>query len=757
MNKYKILLWIIAFCFFQRAKAQTDLSYLNGEETVQLNFDTQYGLLSLSENPDQNELQSKLPQGVLLVEVIKDEMPNTLNPEEPSNIDRYHAYVQFPINTNIQTYLYQLDVMSHITNVLDVSPFYIWNAKSYRASSYFYVKLYHESDFELLEQQANQSNVNILGNSVYAPLWYVLQTNKDSEFALDVSNDLKGTDYFESVYTDLGPTESQAATTNSTPVSDPRFAEQWGHNNTGQTIGTSTGVAGIDVNANKAWEITKGNPDITIAVFDAVGSSHADLPPQLPILLTESNTNSLSIHGLQVTGVIAATHNNIGIAGLAPDCPIQPIYSKLEINHPFGGNTTTELSLASGFYMAYGAGADVINCSWNWEVPPVGSPTLIISAIDHVLTYGRNGKGMIVVFCSQNTDGAIPYPANSALVEDILVVGAINNQGSRWHIPANPPQNSNPKGSNYGPSLDVVAPGSNVLTLGGHSSGYGYASGTSLAAPYVSAIAALILSENPCLSVKAVNSIIEETSRKIGGYSYSTTALRPNGNWNNEMGYGLVDAYAAVRKAQTLYLQNIEEANAAGHMQHPHSHRAVRIEAGKNIHPNQALAQGNYDVTNGNARVTLEAKAEIILKDGFVAKATDINGNPTGTFFTAKINSQIANCDDPTLPWFVRKANPLNQHHSVTDELKNEGEMLLVYPNPTTLKSKVELTLLEDQKINLQLFHYSGKLINNLAINKHAKKGKNYYNLNVEGFTSGIYLLRVTTKDQTVTKKIIVN
>ena len=58
---------------------------------------------------------------------------------------------------------------------------------------------------------------------------------------------------------------------------------------------------------------------------------------------------------------------------------------------------------------------------------------------------------------------------------------------------------------------------------------------------------------NPNLTNSQVSDIIESTARKVGGYSYNTNVNRPNGTWNNEMGYGLVNAEAAVLAAlQTL-------------------------------------------------------------------------------------------------------------------------------------------------------------------------------------------------------------
>lgn len=107
--------------------------------------------------------------------------------------------------------------------------------------------------------------------------------------------------------------------------------------------------------------------------------------------------------------------------------------------------------------------------------------------------------------------------------------------------------------SRYGDQLDVVAPGVDIMTLGFNDNGtYGYppVSGTSFSAPQVAAVAALMLSVNPNLTNTEVNDIIEQTARKVGQYSYTTTADRPNGTWNTYMGYGLVDATAAVKAAQ---------------------------------------------------------------------------------------------------------------------------------------------------------------------------------------------------------------
>ena len=113
--------------------------------------------------------------------------------------------------------------------------------------------------------------------------------------------------------------------------------------------------------------------------------------------------------------------------------------------------------------------------------------------------------------------------------------------------------------SNYGSLLDVMAPGIAIPTTdlqgsaGATNIDYSLTfKDTSAACPHVAGIAALILSVNPDLTNVQVNDIIERTARKVGGYNYQTTVGRSNGTWNNQMGYGLVDAYSAVLEAISI-------------------------------------------------------------------------------------------------------------------------------------------------------------------------------------------------------------
>jgi subtilisin family serine protease len=101
--------------------------------------------------------------------------------------------------------------------------------------------------------------------------------------------------------------------------------------------------------------------------------------------------------------------------------------------------------------------------------------------------------------------------------------------------------------------LGVVAPGTGIYTTdrqgsAGYATGNYYSDfgGTSAACPHVAGVAALVLSANPNLTQAEVRAIIESTCTKLSGYSYSLNSNHPNDTWNNQVGHGLVNAYAAV-------------------------------------------------------------------------------------------------------------------------------------------------------------------------------------------------------------------
>lgn len=364
------------------------------------------------------------------------------------------------------------------------------------------------------------------------------------------------------------------------PINDPYFPYQFYLHCIGQVIndGHLTTID-ADINAPEAWELTKGNASIIIAVIDGgVTSDHPDLPNDRQIRLSGSNFawqyDNTSIddpsprgndnHGNACAGIIAATHNNEGISGVAPNCIIMPI------RVPFDYGTIDVFDDAILF--AVSNGADIISNSWGTGSSVPDLFPAIVNAINNATANGRNGKGCVVTFSAGNTanrvvnnNGYVTFPANCANVS-MITVGASDryNQVANYSpngdkisvvAPSHKAYPNQISGENFEvwsidiPGLSGYNPDENTNeTL--PSSGTNYLSytgrfgGTSAACPQISGVSALILSVNPNLSSLEVKDIIEQTTKKIGITPYINNHI--NGTWNQEMGYGLVDAHKAV-------------------------------------------------------------------------------------------------------------------------------------------------------------------------------------------------------------------
>lgn len=497
--------------------------------------------------------------------------------------------------------------LSKEDSVIKVGFTYTISNKKFGISNNFYVKLYKEDDMNNLINLANKYSIQILGINEFMPLWVTLSCSRETSFdALEAANLFYETGLFESaepefLYQDL------------LLSNDTYFSSQWNLNNTGQYGGTS----GMDVNAVKAWTISTGT-NVKVAVFDqGFEMNHPDLLNNVYGTGYDaySNTTPSIIWGDHATacaGIIGAQQNNgIGITGIAPNSKLMSISIDLSF-------ADTPQQLSNGFNWALNNGADIISNSWGGYV----QSSILDDAINSFLIQGRNGKGGIVVFAAGNENNtAIRYPGNSN--PDILVVGAISPCGQRKSPTS---CDGEDWGSCYGPQLDVVAPGVLISTTDRQgANGYNpnesihiinggnkitsdfsdknytvWFNGTSAACPLVAGIAALILSANPNLTSQQVGNIIESTSRKVGGYNYQTTTGRPNGTWNNEMGYGLVDAYAAVQAAALCVNDFIN----------------TTVTANTNVTGCSNLNVQNVKVQN-NAKLTLNSSGTITINGAF--------------------------------------------------------------------------------------------------------------------------------------------
>ena len=470
---------------------------------------------------------------------------------------RFYTEASFSKTYSDKEYKNLLESYNNITNIQAAPAFLTKEGKKMGLSNKFYVKLKKQEDLNDLLEKAKELKVEILGRDKFMPLWFTLVVTKGSnKNALELANLFHETGIFEAsepafVYHDLlnisDPNISDPDNTIKDP-NDPLFKDQWALENTGQNYGTR----GVDIKAKEAWQITTGF-NTKVAVIDGgIQKDHPDLESNLePGYDAQTNSyparlyidrETFSSHGTSCAGIIGSIKdNNKGIAGIAPSSRLIPVSIDFD-------NSTAD-KFADAINWAWKNGADVISNSWGG-----GSPSEIeTDAINNALTYGRKGKGTVVVFASGNeNEKEIPFPSNSD--PRILCVGAIDRYGKRslWNYVR---KNGHwyREGSNYGPKLDVVAGGTDIVTTNWKSSYDSLFGGTSAAAPFVAGVAALVISVNPDLTVTEVTDIIEKTAQKVGYYTYENDYEndRSNGTRNDRLGYGLVNAYEAVLLAQS--------------------------------------------------------------------------------------------------------------------------------------------------------------------------------------------------------------
>jgi subtilisin family serine protease len=274
---------------------------------------------------------------------------------------------------------------------------------------------------------------------------------------------------------------------------DTDFGLLWGMHNTGQNVNGTVGTADADIDAPEAWDIITSAGRVVVAVIDSgVDGSHPDLsgnlwtnPGEIPnngvddegngyvddirgwdFVNKDNNPADDNGHGTHVTGTIAAVGNNgIGVAGAAWNVKIMTLKSF----RADGIGLTSDAILAIAY--ANMMGADVINISWGGEPFSQALFDMIRSSSAVVVCAAGNS--------GQNNDLIPHYPSGYTSANILAVASTDPNDNLAWF-------------SNFGvASVDVAAPGINILsTLSG--GGYGYKSGTSMAVPFATGVAALL-------------------------------------------------------------------------------------------------------------------------------------------------------------------------------------------------------------------------------------------------------------------------
>ncbi len=325
---------------------------------------------------------------------------------------------------------------------------------------------------------------------------------------------------------------------------NPLYYQQWyfGKNDTFYTDN------GIDPDANiHPWpNIQYAGRGVKVAIIDdALDVYHEDLSGGIvatydvqsgtTLVTPRSNTEN---HGTHVTGIAVASSNTLGISGIAPAAQIY------FIRIPFTADLT-ESMVIDAFQKAKEWGVDVINCSWGSG--DVSAP--IEAAIRDVAINGRGGKGTVVVFAAGNGgDDEIGdlIGNDESGIDEVVAVGATNIYNQRTQY------------SNYGPQLDIMAPGGEYIglttldrtgTAGDDQGNYLlYDSqeafgGTSAAAPIVSGVAALLLEADSNLTRVDVINLLEKYADKIDTADCSYDI---NGH-SDYCGYGKVNVLRTIQ------------------------------------------------------------------------------------------------------------------------------------------------------------------------------------------------------------------
>jgi len=303
-----------------------------------------------------------------------------------------------------------------------------------------------------------------------------------------------------------------------TTPNDPCYPLQWALNNTGQMYPESgkcnspPGTPDRDIDAPEAWDIHTGSSEIIVAVVDTgVDYNHRDLQGNMwtdsngyygyDFFNDDNNPMDDHGHGTHCAGIIAADGNNgFDIAGVCWNAKIMAVKF---MGESAGGYET---GAVNAIYYAVDNGADVISNSWSGDD--------YSETLEQAVAYAYS-QGVIVVAGAGNKNSSSPvYPAH---YDHVISVAATDSDDQRaictlpnW-------------ASNYGPLVDIAAPGVDILSLrvDGTSSGTVYddyttiMSGTSAACPHVSGACALMLSRYPEIELDELDQHLLESTDAI--------------------------------------------------------------------------------------------------------------------------------------------------------------------------------------------------------------------------------------------------
>lgn len=304
------------------------------------------------------------------------------------------------------------------------------------------------------------------------------------------------------------------------------------------------------INAPAAWAGGATGRGVLVGVIDdGADLTHPDLAPNLwrnpnprnplcpglhgyDFANEDTDPTDTNGHGTHTAGTVAAAANNLGVVGVAPEARLLIVKGLTY----FGG---TVYMLTRALKYVADCGAKVSNNSWG------GSQKS--KAFEDVLKYGT-AKGHVYVFAAGNSFDAGNPPSdpvrNSTTIAGVIGVGAMSANNLRTAF------------SSTGPYVTVIAPGNAILSTipqeqGNPGDPYGFLQGTSMAAPHVTGVVALMFSAKPSLTPLQVRVALEQTANA----TLTGQLAKPDyqASTPGQFGYGLVDANAAVDYVKANY------------------------------------------------------------------------------------------------------------------------------------------------------------------------------------------------------------
>ncbi len=353
------------------------------------------------------------------------------------------------------------------------------------------------------------------------------------------------------------------------------------------------------INAPEAWDITKGDPGIKIAISDiGFDIDHPDLVDKIVymdpgIILATASQN----HGTHTAFAAAGgTDNGFGFSSVGFNCSLMLF--------PLGGYNK--------FLEAANLGANIINCSWNNGCVYNANQHDVVKMVTDmgtvIVAAGGNGYDCDTI----NHDGEVD-PASYPEVISVTGTahhGCLETTFNCW----GPPDWDPPKRFNFNDAIDIAAPGFCVMTAI-YDDNFGFAVGTSISSPIVGGVIGLMLSVDPCLTPAEVTDIIKGMSQNL----FDGTLCNGGTNANfqqNLPGVGLIDAY-----------ESVISANASGQEFHVNAGEILiwdnqTIEA-KDIYVHSGgmliIRNGSYVSMKKGKSIIVEREAKLIVDNSTIA------------------------------------------------------------------------------------------------------------------------------------------